>query len=214
MEPVEPRFLVRPSEFGLGPLGESEAPPKMAVPKSCFLAGLPKSFERVLPDRLEHREAGLLLRALQPDEALVDQRRQAVEHVEVAPADALGGLERPAAREDGQAGEELAARARSGGRGSSRASPGESGAAPADRAGLRSGGRVARRAARAARPAAAGRRALRRARSQAAGRRACGRWLRRRAHSPRSARNRVGSPVPAPRTGGPPRWLRRRPSRR
>ena len=82
----------------------------MAAPNIRFLARLPKLLEGVLPNRLEHREARLLIGPLQSDEALVDQRCQPVEYVEVASANSLGRLERPAAGEDGEAGEEPAAR--------------------------------------------------------------------------------------------------------
>ncbi len=61
---------------------------------------LGKKLGGVLADRLQHPVAAVG----EAQEALLDQR---LERVEVGVTDLLGGLERAAAREDGQAGEEL-----------------------------------------------------------------------------------------------------------
>ena len=65
-----------------------------------------QALERVRADRLQHREArlavGLFLLA---EQAVVDQRREPGEDV-LAAADGLGGVERAAAGEDGEAREE------------------------------------------------------------------------------------------------------------
>ena len=53
----------------------------------------------VLADRLQHRESRLFVGALQPSEAVVGQRREPVDDVEVVSADALRGLEGAAAGE-------------------------------------------------------------------------------------------------------------------
>ena len=62
---------------------------------------------RILPDRLEHREPKRPVGELGPsNEARVDQLGEAIERVEVVPADRLGLLEGPSAREHRQASEE------------------------------------------------------------------------------------------------------------
>ena len=63
-------------------------------------------FERVLPDRLEQAEARLAVGAVGlADEALVDERREALEHlaqVRLVAADGVGDLQRAAAGEDSE----------------------------------------------------------------------------------------------------------------
>ena len=101
-----------PVDVGLGalifldPVGEREEVLGVSSPDLVGLAACLESLERVRADRLEHREArlavGLLLLA---EQAVVDQRRQARQEP-VAAADRLGGLERAAADEDGEAREQ------------------------------------------------------------------------------------------------------------
>ena len=78
----------------------------MPAPDLVGFAARLEAFERVGADRLEHREArlavGLFLLA---EHVAVDQRREARQEV-VAAADGLGGVERAAAVEDGEAREE------------------------------------------------------------------------------------------------------------
>src|SRR5690349_17752900 len=86
----------------------------VAVPPAYrlgFTRGL-EQLRRELADRLQHREAGFAGGTAQPpDEALVDERPQRVEDVEiVVAAHVLRGIERPAAGEDGQPGEQAALR--------------------------------------------------------------------------------------------------------
>ena len=69
---------------------------------------LGQPLERVLADRLQHPEARLAARhRLRPEQAVVEQRLDAGEHVELEVAgNRLRGVEREAADEDGQAREE------------------------------------------------------------------------------------------------------------
>ena len=97
-----------------------------------------------LANRLQHREPALSL----ADEALVDERG---ERLQIALADGLRRLERPAAGEDREPRHEPPARARRAGRSSRRSSPAASAAArAASRAPpVRSGSRCSSRASRA-----------------------------------------------------------------
>ena len=78
---------------------------------AAHLRGLAARFEavaRVLVDGLQEAEARLVVRALAPrQQALLHQRAEAVEQVGrrviAGPAHGLGGFERAAADEDGQA---------------------------------------------------------------------------------------------------------------
>ena len=83
----------------------------MAPADRWLLAGKRATAPGILPDRLQHREARLAVRAvLLPQQALVDQRRDAVEDVQaevaIRVADRLGRLERAASDEDREATEE------------------------------------------------------------------------------------------------------------
>jgi hypothetical protein len=68
---------------------------RVAIPHLFALARLLQALERVLPDRLEHRETAVV----GADEALVDER---LERLEAGGAHLLRRLERPAAREDAE----------------------------------------------------------------------------------------------------------------
>ena len=118
----------------------------------AVLAAGRQPLQRELADRLQHPEARLAgpARSLRPQQALVDQRRDAVEDVEAearprAAADRLGRLQREAAGEDGQPAEERLLVGGRAGRGSRR---------------WRRASSAAGRAGRAAPPVSSGRRSL------------------------------------------------------
>ena len=78
---------------------------------SRLLPALRQTLEGVFPDHLEHPEAGLLPVAFTPgQQALVDERADAFEHVEAqilaGVAYRFRGFERAAAHEDSQAAKE------------------------------------------------------------------------------------------------------------
>ena len=75
----------------------------MAPAEIVLLARGPEALERVFADDLEHREPPHV-GARVDDQALVGQRAEHRQHVvgSVAAADGLGGLQRPAADEDGE----------------------------------------------------------------------------------------------------------------
>ena len=112
-----------------------------------------------LADRLEHPEARLAVGdLLDPDEALVDERHQAVEDVQPPssrrrPADRLGARRGRSRRRRPTAGRTAAARRRRAGRSSRRSRRAASAGAPAGRASRRRGGRAGARAGRGSRPA-------------------------------------------------------------
>src|ERR671935_2781942 len=67
------------------------------------LARQRQPLERILAHQLQHREARLAADTFAPPhEALVDERRQSLEHGAVAVADGLGRRERAAAPEDAE----------------------------------------------------------------------------------------------------------------
>jgi hypothetical protein len=59
--------------------------------------------ERVLANRLEHRQSWLALCRVHLEEALVEEGRQSLDDVETGAADRFGCPERPAAGEHGEA---------------------------------------------------------------------------------------------------------------
>ena len=101
LDPVEPgNGVAARQQVGFGVLGELDQPFGVGSAHGVAFTDVEQR-ERVAPDGLEHREA--VARALH--EAVVDER---AEHDDVDVADALGGLERPPAGEDGQSHERLA----------------------------------------------------------------------------------------------------------
>src|SRR5688500_13730734 len=98
---MEPERLIRACGLGLGRDHELEGALGMAAAQLLELAVGLEPLERVLPDRLEQAEARLAVGAVRlPDEALVDERGEALEHLaEVHPvaADGVGDFERAAA---------------------------------------------------------------------------------------------------------------------
>ena len=108
LEPVEPAPLVgahdlAPRDSSASGSEELDVPVAQRRPIGRSSTGL---LHGVLADRLEHREARLAVRRPPTwrSEALVDQRRERVEHVAArsAAADRLDGLEAGAADEDRQ----------------------------------------------------------------------------------------------------------------
>ena len=83
----------------------------MGLLRGCRLAALGQPLQPELADRLQHREAWLVPRRLDPpQQTLVDQRGDAVQEIDAGlPGrrhDRLRRVEREAAGEDGQAAEE------------------------------------------------------------------------------------------------------------
>ena len=90
----------RQVEGGLEPFGEGCEVGGMPVTEGLDLSRVRHPSERVLADGLEHGEARRTSRAgRRPDEALLQQRH---EGREVRVTHALGGLDGPAAGEDGE----------------------------------------------------------------------------------------------------------------
>ena len=111
VEPIDPHGLVAALELVGGLFGEHEEVRRVRLADGAVLAARHQSFERVLPDRLHHRQTGLAVGMLaQLQQALVDQRFDAVDDVDTQilfrVGHGLGGLERAAADEDRQAAEQ------------------------------------------------------------------------------------------------------------
>ena len=106
---LEPRRLPLAREVRLGLF--RQVPEVLRVPMPNPLELVPVRVRqlpgRVLPDRLQHGEPESTAVELGPaDQAVVHERAQDLEHVEVGAADGLGGLQRPPAREHRQPGEQ------------------------------------------------------------------------------------------------------------
>ncbi len=103
LQAVEPGALADAREVGLGGLRQGQECRRVASPDLVELAGFLEALTSVVADRLEHPEAGFAGRLVLPDQALVDERGEAVEHVDAdlggGPADRLRLVERHAARE-------------------------------------------------------------------------------------------------------------------
>ena len=106
VEAIEPERLVGARELGLGRQHQLEVALGVPPAQRPRARPAPRALERVLPDRLEQPEARLAVGAVRlPDEALVDERGEALEHlaeVHLVAADGVGDLERAAAREDAE----------------------------------------------------------------------------------------------------------------
>ena len=103
LEPDEPFLLPRVLQLRLRLLREPEKVRRVPRPHLCLVPRR-ELLEPVLPDHVEHPETRLRLLAA-VDEAVVDQRRERLEHV--SPADRLDRVERGAADEHGQLVEQL-----------------------------------------------------------------------------------------------------------
>ena len=108
LELVQRDALPLPGELRRELLGEREVRLRVACPCRLGVARRLQALQRVLADRLQHREARLAVHLAAPDEALVDERRQAVEHVRRPARHGLGAGEVEAPHEHGQALEQLA----------------------------------------------------------------------------------------------------------
>ncbi len=100
---IEPGSLVRTGQMRSGPFGEREERRGMPVADVVALATRLEHLARELRDGVEHHEARLVGRVVDAQQALVDERRQPIEHVEAQvrtrAAHGLGGLEVAAAAE-------------------------------------------------------------------------------------------------------------------
>ena len=158
LEPVEPAPLVGAGQLGGRRLRERHVPVAMAgIGSRRSRRGL-EPLGGVLADRVEQPEARLAVgRLLDPDQALVGERHEAVEDVAAdlgrRAADGLGRLEVAAAGEDRQPVEQPPARARRAGRSSRRSRRAASAAAPAGRGRRRPGRRADARAGPGSPPA-------------------------------------------------------------
>ena len=102
-------MLLGPTQARLGRLGEHEAEVGVPTPHGLAVAARRQTLERVLADGLEHSQARLVPACLLGREQVVaEERLDPLEDVEVGLiGDDLGGGEREAADEDGEAREEL-----------------------------------------------------------------------------------------------------------
>ena len=100
LQPVEPlRVAPGSDQVRLCLLGNAEEVLRMAAAQLVYRRRFLKALGGVLADRLQHRESRLFVSALQASEALVGQRGEPVDHVEVVAADALRRLDRAPSRE-------------------------------------------------------------------------------------------------------------------
>ena len=111
LEPIEPLHLVGTVE-GVGPLfGKREIVGRVPLLERLCRRILPQLFESVCTDSFEHPEAALPPSLRHPQKAVVDERGDAVENIELrltvrTRADRLGRFEGSAADEDREADEE------------------------------------------------------------------------------------------------------------
>ena len=108
----QPRFAVRRGHLEVFFLGDDEHVRRMCPRRGIGLARGEQLLTAVLAERFEHHEAQLaFLRGPLHEQAVVHERRDAVQHVDTKIferiADSLGGFERAAAGEDRQTAEEL-----------------------------------------------------------------------------------------------------------
>src|SRR5207247_11280060 len=75
VESLDPGCLLSQLDLRSYPLGEAQAEASVSIPEVIGLAGALEPLERVLADRLKHREAPGLV----PDEALLDEGLDRVE---------------------------------------------------------------------------------------------------------------------------------------
>ena len=120
IEPVEPDSLLEPPHLRLRLLGELEEVAGVAASQLARFSSRLELLLRVLVDRLQHPVARPESRLAPAQQALVEQRLQAVR---IGLADSLGRLVRAAADEHGQRGGRADALRRRGGRATSRSSP-------------------------------------------------------------------------------------------
>ena len=103
-----PTHLFGAEERGLRLLGKPEVEAGMVASYGLAVAALGEPLERVLPDRLEHSEAGIAFgHALGAKQAVVQERLDPVDQVQVeVGGHGRGAVEREAADEHAEAGEE------------------------------------------------------------------------------------------------------------
>src|SRR5919202_558479 len=101
LQPDEPCRLARPDELGLCRFRQLEVVRSMPLLDGLRLATLSESGQGVLPDCLQHPDAHLPARQLLlPEEAAVDERDDAFEHIRLPSTRAYGltRLDRAASR--------------------------------------------------------------------------------------------------------------------
>ncbi len=99
LEPIEPRSRISTEEARLGLVGEAQEVLRMSPAEATGLVRVVETLSRVLADRLEHREARLVV----ANEALIDER---LERIDVRFGHRFGRLERASTVEDSESREE------------------------------------------------------------------------------------------------------------
>ncbi len=80
-QPIEPTRLVRPGQVGCRRLGKGQVNDRVTSTHRILATVVPESLERERPDRLEHLEPDARPTRVALDQALIDQRRQLIQHI-------------------------------------------------------------------------------------------------------------------------------------